>query len=132
VRQRTARLYSYARVGEWNAQRSRDEAAKGAGHGVANLGKIAQTRIVKSSAALAVDVLGPDAMLSGLDGTEAGRYTAAMVFSAASSIYGGTDEVQRNVIAERTLGLPRENLPGKDMPYGEFLRGLGRSSRQGE
>jgi alkylation response protein AidB-like acyl-CoA dehydrogenase len=126
IRQKLARLYGYSKLGQWNAQRAKAEAKKGGGQAVANLGKIAQTRIVKSSAALGAEILGADATLAAPDGDEHGRYTDALVFSPASSIYGGTDEIQRNIIAERTLGLPREELPGKGEPYGEVLRAIAR------
>ena len=53
------------------------------------------------------------------DGPVSGRYAEALVFSCASSIYGGTDEVQKNVIGERALGLPREPDPLKGTPFNE-------------
>lgn len=122
VRQKLARLWTYAQVGTWNALRARAEAKSGGGGAVASIGKLAQTRIMKLAAEIALDVLGPAGMLEGDDGVEGGRFVKAFVFAPASSIYGGTDEIQRNIAAERTLGLPREPAPDKGLSFAEALR----------
>jgi alkylation response protein AidB-like acyl-CoA dehydrogenase len=63
---------------------------------------------VKLAAEIAVDILGPSGALVDDDGVEHGHFTDAFVFSPSSSIYGGTNEIQKNIIGEKVLGLPRE------------------------
>ena len=109
--------YDFAEIGY-----EAEPAPAGTTFAVVSVGKLSQTRIVKSAAMLAGDILGPDATLADPDGTDEGTFSRAIVFSAASSIYGGTDEIQRNIVAERVLGLPREPDPNKGRPYGEVLR----------
>ena len=122
IRQQLARLYAYSETGLWNAQRGKAEAKRGGGQAVASIGKLSQTRIVKLAAGLATEIAGPHGLLWGDGALEGGTVSKAMVFSAASSIYGGTDEIQHNIIAERTLGLPREPAPDRDRPFGDVLR----------
>ncbi|WP_460835685.1 acyl-CoA dehydrogenase family protein [Nocardioides hungaricus] len=58
---------------------------------------------------VAMDVLGPAGLTTGTaDGYDLGRWQRLFLFSRADTIYGGSDEVQRNILAERVLGLPRE------------------------
>jgi alkylation response protein AidB-like acyl-CoA dehydrogenase len=61
----------------------------------------------------AVAVLGPDALLAPEDpaAVDRGRWLRAVLASRANSIQGGTSEIQRNILGERLLGLPREPRP---------------------
>jgi alkylation response protein AidB-like acyl-CoA dehydrogenase len=56
---------------------------------------------------LAMAVRGAPALLAGEDG-ELDEWQRLYLFSRADTIYGGSDEIQRNIIAERVLGLPKE------------------------
>jgi alkylation response protein AidB-like acyl-CoA dehydrogenase len=58
---------------------------------------------------LALEILGPAGLVAGGDpsAVEGGAWGAAWLWSRASTLYAGTSEIQRNIIAQRVLGLPR-------------------------
>ena len=57
---------------------------------------------------LAVDVLGPDATIADGSPYELSAAQRLFLYSRADTIYGGSNQIQRNVIGERALGLPPE------------------------
>jgi alkylation response protein AidB-like acyl-CoA dehydrogenase len=85
-----------------------------------NMGKLAMSRIVRTARDLGLRIVGAAGTLHAYDAESrqqldevTGLPALAMVtelalFSPGPSIYGGTDQVQRNIIGERVLGLPKE------------------------
>ncbi len=122
IRQKLALLTQYIRTGQWTGRRAAHATSDQEGYRLSMLGKIAQTQIVQLTADLIMDILGPEAMLWAPDGPRSGRYTEFVMFSRASSIYGGTDQIQRNIIAERVLGLPREASDSRGQPFRKSLQ----------
>ncbi|MDA3648872.1 acyl-CoA dehydrogenase family protein [Saccharopolyspora indica] len=60
---------------------------------------------------LAMDVAGAGGLLAERGPYELDAWQRLFLFTRADTIYGGSNEIQRNIIAERVLGLPRESRP---------------------
>ena len=88
-----------------NAIRSLTEAKPGAD----NVAKLVWANWHRRLGEIAMDVIGSAGLAA--DGAELARWQRLFLFSRADTIYGGSDEIQRNIIAERVLGLPREARP---------------------
>ncbi len=122
VRQEIAKLHALARASEWTARRAREARVLGRPPGPeGSLGKLCSSNIARAAAHVHTLISGPDAMLSGSDGANDGLISEILVSVPAVSIAGGTDEIQRNIIAERALGLPRDpavdvGKPFRDVP----------------
>jgi alkylation response protein AidB-like acyl-CoA dehydrogenase len=91
-----------------NALRSMTGLADGAPGPEASIAKLAWARWHRDLGELAMDVLGPAGTVTG-PGYDLDEWQRLWLFSRADTIYGGSDEIQRNVIAERVLGLPKES-----------------------
>jgi alkylation response protein AidB-like acyl-CoA dehydrogenase len=97
---------AYRFLNLWNAGRDRGSEVSPV-H--ANVNKLAWSEMDIRLQELALRLLGPAAELwEGAPGAEdGGRWARDYLFSLAGTIYAGTSEIQRNLIAERGLGLPR-------------------------
>ena len=109
VRQEIAKLMILAKSAEWTARRARAAQRQGRPQGPeGSLGKLAASHVARGCARVHTLITGTDAMLTGSDSPRAGIIAEILVSVPAVSIAGGTDEIQRNIIAERVLDLPKE------------------------
>ncbi|MFN0091998.1 MAG: acyl-CoA dehydrogenase family protein [Acidimicrobiales bacterium] len=127
VRQRLAELHARAEIVRMTALRHRAGIGRTGVDGP--LAKLRMTDLVRRARELGGLILGPQAQLWGPESETEGWLQEVIVFSPAPSIYGGTDEVQRNVVGERGLGLPKEPGPARDTPFRELLANAAPSGR---
>jgi alkylation response protein AidB-like acyl-CoA dehydrogenase len=135
VRQDLMRLFTMGEIAKYTNLRSRDlrRAGKPDVPGGPNIAKLTMSNVLRLSRDLGLRILGPLGTLhayspkdrSALDEATgqplAGMVTEMALFAQGPPIYGGTDQIQKNIIGERVLGLPKEPnndkvTPFKDLP----------------
>jgi alkylation response protein AidB-like acyl-CoA dehydrogenase len=89
-----------------------DLAGGGSGRGAGNgsTSKIRWSEYQRRFTEIAMDILGPDALVVGA-GYDLGEWQEEFLVTRSHTIWGGTAEVQRNIVAERVLGLPKDPAP---------------------
>lgn len=130
IRQNLARLYTLERVAAITGLRAAAIAAAGGEMGgVANLTKMAANHIIRLSSSVTFAMLREFALLygyapttaavvegqSGLEGLA--EILESAIFASAPPIFGGSDQIQRNVVGERVLGLPREPSENRNAAF---------------
>jgi len=120
VRQQIARIDALTTVNRWNTQRSRTAVDRGEAATLMALGKIAMSRILHETARVETEIVGAEAMLTGPENPVGDAVTFRTMNAYFTSIGGGTDQIQRNIIGERVLGLPKEPEPYRDTPFREL------------
>lgn len=108
-RHRRAAFRTLTELNRMNGLRARATAGRDGRPGAeSSISKLAISNIARTSRDLAFELMGANGMLDGEDAPLDGAVHRVALASFGASIGGGTDEIQRNAIAERTLGLPKD------------------------
>jgi acyl-CoA dehydrogenase len=120
IRQRLADLYVKHRIQKFSSMRTLTAALKGQVPGPeGSIGKLFGGRMMTEMGELAIDLVGPAAVAASDDDY---RWNQTLLGAPAAHIAGGSDEVMKNIIGERVLGLPGEPRVDKGVPWREVRR----------
>ena len=123
-RQEWATIYSLLEIARFTDLRVKGAMEKGGRPGPeVSIGKMAASHLLRSLRETMFRICGPETTLWGDDAPLGGRMHDIGFASYLISIGGGTDQIQRNIIGERVLGLPREPQVDKGVAFNELLVG---------
>ncbi|MGY6501141.1 MAG: acyl-CoA dehydrogenase family protein [Acidimicrobiales bacterium] len=133
IRQRLAQAHILGTIARLTTERHKAVRSQGGDiPGVANFSKLLMADIVRLNRDLGMEILGARGMLHDYDdanrdemaklpgGGRAVLATGQALGAQALPIYGGTDQIQRNIVGERALGLPKEPGDLSKLPFNEL------------
>lgn len=119
ARQDIAQAMAYRQLNALNMLRAKQDMAQGTASPIMSLGKLAMSRILHEDARVMTKLLGAASMLDGAEHERAADINYRTANAYMTSIGGGTDQIQRNIIGERVLGLPRETEADRNLSFRE-------------
>jgi alkylation response protein AidB-like acyl-CoA dehydrogenase len=123
ISQGLVRLYTHERVASMTQKRVTAATRVGRSPGPeSSTAKLFWTEGLKISRDLAMEILGPWSGITGPETPNGGRTHTFVLTVPSASIAGGSDEVQRNIIAERVLGLPKDVTVDTDVAFRDVRR----------
>ena len=128
TRQDLARVIALRRVNALNNARAKAELGQGTASPLMSLGKLAMSRILHEEARVRTAMLGAASLLEGPDYPRSEDANFLTLNAYFTSIGGGTDQIQRNIIGERVLGLPKEPEVDRDIPFRQVQTGVGKQA----
>ena len=126
VRQHLMRMYSEETAKSLVSMRTRAELKAGRAPGPGgSLGKLHGAVIARMMRSILGEVFGTH-LVAHEKGDRVENWSRSLLTSFSANIAGGTDEIQKNIIGDRVLGLPREPMVDKDVPFRELKVGTQR------
>ncbi len=128
VRQGLAQLHSLEEIARYTTLRAKAAIQAGGRPGPeTSTGKLAAANLMRAARDLGMSIIGAHGMLNGSDAPLNGAMQMLTLSSPSIAIAGGSDQIQRNIIGERVLGLPREPSVDKDVAFRDLKVGTQRS-----
>ena len=127
IRQGIAEVYAMSEALRFTGLRAQAAAEAGRAPGpessIAYLGGV---RVIRRCRDLSAQIAGPAAMLTGPEAPLGGAVALTVTTAPCHGIQGGSEQIQRNIIGERLLGLPKEPQVDRDIPFRDLKVGTQR------